>query len=146
MKSSLLTPFFISVIAFAPALAAQQPAGLTNFHQLNERVYRGAQPTPQGFQSLAKMGIKTIVDLRESGSRAAAEKKVVEAPGMLYVNIPLNGHAAPTEQQVSKLLALMNDQSAGPVFIHCRHALRQYSAERSCRSDGAAGPFSGILT
>ena len=111
---------FSTLIVFAPILAAQEPAGVHNFHQVNEHIYRGAQPSTEGFQSLAKLGIKTIIDLREPGSRSTSERKVVEANGMRYISIPLNGFSAPSNADVTKLLALLNDQNGGPVFIHCR--------------------------
>src|SRR5215467_13533184 len=79
-------------VVSVPALA--QPAGVGNFHKVDDQVYRGAQPTTEGFQNLAKLGIKTIVDLREADSRSQAEKKVVEAAGMRYINIPLRGMEA----------------------------------------------------
>jgi len=125
MKHGFLSAFFTSVLVFTPTVFAQsqqapQAAGVPNFHQLNDIVYRGAQPSPQGFQSLSKLGVKTIIDLRETGGRAIAEKKVVEAAGMKYINIPLSGRSAPTEAQVSRLLALLNDNNSGPVFVHCR--------------------------
>ena len=94
--------------------------GVRNFHQINDHVYRGAQPTAQGFQSLSAMGIKTIIDLREPGGRSRAEQKLVEADGMRYISIPLDGLAAPSDANVAKLLALFENNSAGPVFIHCR--------------------------
>lgn len=121
MTPRILTSFVTSLVIFIPMLAAQQqPAGVPNFHQLNDGVYRGAQPSEQGFHSLAALGVKTIIDLRETGGRSSVEKKWVEAAGMHYVNIPLNGHAAPSLEQVAKLLALLNDQGDGPVFVHCR--------------------------
>jgi tyrosine-protein phosphatase SIW14 len=114
-------PLFSSFVFFIPMLAAQQqPAGVPNFHQLNDGVYRGAQPSEQGFQNLATLGVKTVIDLRESGGRSNVEKQWVEGAGMRYINIPLNGHAAPTLEQVSRLLALLNNQGSGPVFVHCR--------------------------
>jgi tyrosine-protein phosphatase SIW14 len=122
MKYALITPLFASIIIFSPVLGAQtqQPAGVHNFHQLNETVYRGAQPSPEGYQSLAKLGIKTIVDLRGTGHRSIVEKQEVESAGLRYVNIPLSGYSAPSADEVTKLLGLLNDKSAGPVFVHCR--------------------------
>ena len=121
MKPRLLTPLFASVVVFIPVLAAQQaPAGVRNFHQVDQSVYRGAQPTQQGINSLAALGVKTIVDLRGGGGRSSQEKRSVEAAGMRYINIPMNGHAAPTEQQVSRLLSLLNNSGGAPVFVHCR--------------------------
>jgi tyrosine-protein phosphatase SIW14 len=96
------------------------PVGVVNFHEVNDRVYRGAQPSLKGFGELAKLGIKTIIDLREPGKRAETEQKAVEAAGMQYIHIPLNGYHAPTSDQVTKLLGLLNNDSSGPVFVHCR--------------------------
>ncbi len=39
-------------------------AGVPNFHEVDANVYRGAQPSLEGFRSLAALGVKTIVDLR----------------------------------------------------------------------------------
>jgi protein tyrosine/serine phosphatase len=39
---------------------------------------------------------------------------------MQYVNVPLDGYKAPTTQQVTKLLALLENQRSGPIFVHCR--------------------------
>jgi len=134
MTFRFITRLFASSILFTGLLAAQPQtcAGVGNFHQLNDSVFRGAQPSAQGFQGLAHLGIKTIVDLRESGGRAQNEQKLVEAAGMRYVNIPLNGHAAPSEAQVSRLLALLNDKASGPVFIHCRRGADRTGTIMAC--------------
>ena len=60
-------------------LAAAEPSGVPNFHQVSDKIYRGAQPMSEGFQALAKMGIKTIVDLRREAAQARGEQQVVEA-------------------------------------------------------------------
>src|SRR5580692_6579330 len=57
--------------------AGPDVSGVTNFHQVNEHVYRGAQPSENGFQNLAKIGIKTILDLRDEPDLIRAEKRVV---------------------------------------------------------------------
>ena len=102
------------------AIAAPPPAGVGNFRQVNEHVYRGAQPTVQGFGNLAKLGVATVLDLREPGQRSADEKRIVQAAGMRYVSIPLKGLSAPSMTDITKALSLLEDQSAGPVFVHCR--------------------------
>jgi len=104
-----------SVAAFA-----QTPTGVHNFHQINNHIYRGAQPTAAGFQNLAKLGVKTIIDLREGGERSLTEKKLVEAAGMRYVSVPLSGFSAPSPEKVAEVLALFENSDADPVFIHCR--------------------------
>jgi tyrosine-protein phosphatase SIW14 len=93
--------------------------GVGNFHQVDDHVYRGAQPTDQGFRNLAKLGIRTVVDLREDGQRARDEERTVKEAGMQYVSVPMKGMQAPSDQSVSKALALLEDASTGPVFVHC---------------------------
>jgi len=115
-STMVLAPVFLLAIA----AYGQQPAGLQNFHKVNETLYRGAQPSEEGFTSLAKLGIRTVLDLREFDSRSGAEKRMVEAAGMRYVNIPMQGTNTPSPAVVAKALSVLNEKDAGPVFVHCR--------------------------
>jgi protein tyrosine/serine phosphatase len=112
-------PIYLLLFA-APIWASGAPAGLQNFEQINEHLYRGAQPSGVGFASLAKLGVKTVVDLRASGDRSIHESALAQALGMRYVNVPLDGYRAPTQAQIAKLLGILCDPSAGTIFIHCR--------------------------
>src|SRR5437588_12732081 len=96
-----------------PMFAASVP-GIANFDQVDAHVYRGAQPTDEGFQYLAKLGVKTIVDLREADGRSKAEERVVTVAGMQYVNVPMTGHTPPTEPEIAKILALLENSATGP--------------------------------
>jgi protein tyrosine/serine phosphatase len=115
-----------------PASPSTPVAGVGNFYQVNEHIYRGAQPTAAGFQSLAKLGVKTIIDLREADGRSALEKKAVEASGMRYINIPLRGMSAPSAADVDKIMALFNDEKAGPVFVHCKRGADRTGTVVAC--------------
>lgn len=112
---SLLGILLLSVSGFAADVA-----GVHNFHQVSDHLYRGAQPTTEGFRNLSRLGIKTIIDLRESGGRSVSEQRAVEADGMRYISMPMSGIHAPSDEQVAKLLAMVDDNANGPVFIHCR--------------------------
>jgi protein tyrosine phosphatase (PTP) superfamily phosphohydrolase (DUF442 family) len=103
-----------------PAFAGSNGApGIKNFDQVDTHVYRGGQPTSEGFQYLAKLGVKTIVDLREADDRARAEEQAVQAAGMTYVNVPMSGLTPPTAAEITKILGLLEDRTTGPVFVHC---------------------------
>lgn len=127
------------VLALSLAVAGLQAAslhelpepdvpGVHNFHAVNQHVYRGAQPDKQGFTALAKLGVKTIIDLR--GERS--ERSIVEGAGMRYVRLAWSGHKAPAEEQVSTVLSLMNDTTAWPVFVHCRRGADRTGTAIAC--------------
>lgn len=104
-----------------PAWAAgPSVSGIANFHQIDSYVYRGGQPNQAGFEYLAKIGVKTILDLREAGERSAWENQVVNALGMKYVNVPMSGLTPPTLQQITNILALLEAGAPGAVFVHCK--------------------------
>jgi protein tyrosine/serine phosphatase len=121
-RARLSAACFTVLCVPAASLAANLEApGVPNFHQVSQQVYRGAQPTDEGFASLSKLGIKTVIDLRELGEHSQAdEKRIVEAGGMHYISVPMKGMSTPTNEQVSKVIGLFEDSSAGPVFVHCR--------------------------
>src|SRR5438034_890173 len=111
--------FFVSVWVL-PIFAGSSDHGIKNFYQVDEHVYRGAQPTDEGFQYLASIGVRTVVDLREADSRAKEEESVVTAAGMKYINVPMTGLTPPTQAEINKILGIFDDSAAGPVFVHCK--------------------------
>jgi tyrosine-protein phosphatase SIW14 len=112
------TALVLVAAAALPILASSAP-GIKNFDQVDRHVYRGAQPSDEGFLYLARIGVKTVIDLRESGERARNEERVVEAAGMSYINVPMTGLTPPTEAEMAKLLPILEDATSGPVFVHC---------------------------
>jgi tyrosine-protein phosphatase SIW14 len=108
-------------LTLCSAWASPQNEDLPNFQKVDDDVYRGAQPTNSGFKDLAKRGIKTVVDLRDIGEHSQAdEQKAVTDLGMRYVSVPMQGMATPKGQQIAAVLALLNDVTSGPVFVHCK--------------------------
>ncbi len=93
------------------------PNGVPNFHQVNDHIYRGAQPSHEGWKSLSALGVKTVIDLRGDPS-FQREAKAVQAAGMQFVSIPMNGLEAPADALMQKALELLNANQ--PVFVHCK--------------------------
>ena len=131
--SRLAAPFVILCASAFPALAEQRVEGVPNFLAVNDQIYRGGQPSDRGFRNLAEMGVKTIVDLREEGEeRSKDEKRLVKALGMKYVHIPMKGMKTPKDKQISQALRVLNDDSAAPVFIHCKRGADRTGAVLAC--------------
>jgi tyrosine-protein phosphatase SIW14 len=108
-------------LTLSSAWASSQSENLPNFQKVDDHVYRGAQPTNNCFEDLAKRGIKTVVDLRDIGEHSQAdEQKAVTDLGMRDVSSPMQGMATPKDKQIATVLALLNDVTSGPVFVHCK--------------------------
>jgi tyrosine-protein phosphatase SIW14 len=102
-------PIFFLLSWFASA--APSAPGIDNFDQVDDHVYRGAQPTEEGFKYLAKIGVKTVVDLRGNDRRTASEEKLVTGLGMQFVSVPMTGLTPPTDAEISKILGLLESPS-----------------------------------
>ena len=108
----------------APPVALAQKIelrGLPNFARVTETLYRGAQPTTEGFAELKKLGIEIVVNFRDETHRIAAERRQVEALGLRYVSIPWNSRHRPANPQVAEFLELLRANPQRKFFVHCHH-------------------------
>jgi protein tyrosine/serine phosphatase len=94
-------------------------AGLHNAGKISDVLYRGAQPSQEGYDELKKIGITTIVDLRGNRGPIEAERRQVESLGMRFVDIPVLGWSAPSNAQVAQFLKLFKEDPQQKVFVHC---------------------------
>jgi len=93
-------------------------AGLENFARVNANLYRGAQPTEEGFRQLKSMGVKTVIGLRSNHST----KKEVEAAGLTSVELPLKADlesVPPTDAEIKKFFDVVLDPARQPCYFHC---------------------------
>jgi protein tyrosine phosphatase (PTP) superfamily phosphohydrolase (DUF442 family) len=90
-------------------------SGLPNLGEVTPTLYRGAQPTADGFDKLAKMGVEIVVDLR--GDRKD-ERDMVTKLGMRYVPIPWFC-MRPKDADIARFLGLLRESRDKKVFVHC---------------------------
>src|SRR5262249_18616171 len=69
---------------------------IKKFGQMDEHFYRGAQPEPGDYKTLAGLGVKTIVDLRDDPTKY--EKKDAEEAGIKYVNVRMSDKKKPADE------------------------------------------------
>jgi protein tyrosine/serine phosphatase len=133
LSSRCVTALVITAcLPLAAAPVADRIHGISNFHVVNDQVYRGGQPSGEGFRNLAAAGFKTIVDLREDDERGKDEKKLVKALGMHYVNVPMKGMKTPSDKQISKALKALIEEKSAPVFIHCKRGADRTGVVLAC--------------
>jgi len=113
-SSSLLAKEPIAANASADLSAIQ----ISNFGRVSDSYYRGAQPAGRDYEALAKLGVKTIINLT-SDDADPAEQRLTEQAGMHYVQIPMTTRKAPTPAEIEQFLAIVNDEAMQPAYVHC---------------------------
>ena len=106
--------------------AADEHPPIERFIQVDERLYRGAQPDLEGFKYLRALGIGTIINLRLSkDAERLKEREMVESLGMKYVNIPIEDGNFFTrsriipEDAIRSFFQTIDAAAPGRVFVHC---------------------------
>lgn len=92
---------------------------IPNFYQVDERLYRGGQPKPEGFQNLKSLGIKTVISLRGEDEKTYNEKETLKALGISFFNLPMSVYTRPKDEQVISFLETVLNKNNQPVFVHC---------------------------
>jgi len=104
-----------STIAHAPAKRISL-AGVPNFGEVTPTLYRGAQPSDKGFESLAKMGIDVVVDFR--GLSLEQEKREAAAHHMKLILLSWDCRS-PSDKIAAEFLEILKQNSGKKVFVHC---------------------------
>jgi protein tyrosine/serine phosphatase len=118
---------FASFFVLFPTLLAPRPPAeepgegdIPRFGILSEGLYRGGQPTAQGFQFLKQKGIRTIINFRAEDN---SEEPIVQELRMNYIRIPVD-EVRPwsklPEGAIAKYFELVNNPANYPIFFHCR--------------------------
>jgi protein tyrosine/serine phosphatase len=105
--------------------------GILNYGKISDRLYRGAQPDAEGIQSLKRLGVKLIVNLRMPGEAWKEEATLAQAAGIQYTNFPMSGFSRPREDQMRQMLALF-ESASGPAFVHCLHGCDRTGTVVAC--------------
>ena len=130
----------LSVSAGAQTLAVPQVA-IDNFARVSDSYYRGAQPMGEDYANLASLGVKTVINLTSEDARPE-EQSLVEKNGMRYVSIPMDTRKNPTPDELVRFLAVVNDATSQPVYVHCvggRHRTGVMTAVYRMTKDGISG-------
>ena len=91
-------------------------AGVPNLHKVSDELYRGAQPSAEGMQSLKDFGINTIINLRSIHS----DRDEIGSLDLTYKHIRMTA-LTPDEKDILRFLHIVTDPANTPVFVHCQH-------------------------
>lgn len=106
LQSTLLASSYIAPIELG---------NLQNLHKVDDNLYRSEQPQTKDFIELEKLGIKTVINLRNRFSNQHELKKST----IKEVEIPINSWKINYMHLVGALKLI--EASAKPVLVHCLH-------------------------
>jgi protein tyrosine phosphatase (PTP) superfamily phosphohydrolase (DUF442 family) len=90
--------------------------GVGHLRAVDEKVWRGANPSRDGYRALADAGVVTEVDLRAGST--SPEDPFIESLGIDVVHIPMRDGQLPSDDDVDRFLEVVRE-SKGTVFVHC---------------------------
>jgi len=88
--------------------------GVENFSKVSPALWRGAEPTAEGFRGLEAAGAKTVVSLRD----AHDDYELLAGTKLKYLRIPTNAWD-PEESELVLFLKILENRDNWPVFVHC---------------------------
>jgi protein tyrosine/serine phosphatase len=88
--------------------------GVPNLHKVSEDLYRGAQPSADGFRQLEELGIRTVVNLRF----IISDCDRIKGTTLDYEHINTTTLSTETKD-VIRFLKIVTDKDRIPVFVHC---------------------------
>lgn len=92
-----------------------------NFHVVAPGIMRGSQPSAEALGLLRDYcGVKTILSLRPQEAAGEWEQEKVEALGMKFVRLPMDGSEEQAPETIDACLAVLTDKANQPVFVHCQ--------------------------
>jgi len=89
--------------------------GVPNFGEVTPTLYRGGQPSAEGFGALARMGITIVVDT----GRSRRDERLVESLGMTYVSLPWYC-PFPRDKVFARFMEITRANPRKKIFVHCR--------------------------
>lgn len=105
--------------------SAQVAVTLPMFLRLDGNYLRGAQPASGGIETLLRLGVKTVVDLRSIYDHTDHIGLAAEKSGLRYYWLPMGVWDPPTDAQAREFVALVTDESKGPFYVFCDDGLHR---------------------
>jgi protein tyrosine phosphatase (PTP) superfamily phosphohydrolase (DUF442 family) len=91
--------------------------GVRKLYNVDDRLWRGAQPGTEGFRSLAESGVTAVIDLRPNPDARKVDREL-RALGVESIHLPVTDGQPPLPSQVREVVGIVN-RSQGRVFLHC---------------------------
>ena len=113
----------MTIGALTPAARAQELAdspSISNFHQVNDVLFRSGHIEDAQFSELTSVGVKSVLSLEDTSETSAEhEQAVATAAGFQFESQAWSPIAKPTLAEIDAALAYVMDPAHQPVLVHC---------------------------
>lgn len=89
--------------------------GLPNLQRQSASLYRGAQPTPEGWRELETLGVRSVLSLRGFHDDHPPAGSALHFERISFHTLH------PEDEDVIAFLRFVADPAHQPVFVHCAH-------------------------
>ena len=93
-------------------------------------LYRSGWLTPENFEMIVdRYGIKTVLNVSEEREKRKPdwwhedEIRICKEKGIELIEMPIMSGVPPNAEEVARWLALLEDEKALPVLLHCDHGV-----------------------
>ena len=86
---------------------------------------RGGEPARGGLGVLARLGVKTILDLRSEYDYTDDIKVAAERLGFIYRRLPLSVWNPPTDKEANEFVRIVTNKTEGPFFVFCSDGIHR---------------------
>jgi protein tyrosine phosphatase (PTP) superfamily phosphohydrolase (DUF442 family) len=104
-----------SIPASIKRIHATNTPGLEHVSRLGDLLISGSLPTDDGFVTLARLGVKTIISVDGATPDVAAARQY----GLRYIHLPMSYSGVPRNNLLTMLRAVR--ELPKPIYIHCHH-------------------------
>ncbi len=87
-----------------------------NLYRIEDGLYRGAQPSADGFRQLTGLGVRTVLDL----AGGAGDDRYAPGGTVKLFHVPMSAWGL-HDDLVAKALRIMADPQNRPLMVHCQH-------------------------
>mgnify|MGYP003386484109 FL=1 len=101
-----------------------QQQGIKYLNNPSANIFSSGQPSEQQLKNLSKLGVLHVINLRPKQEQQWDEGAYVEALGLQYYNLPVNGAHGITLSNAIQLAATLEKIGDEPVLVHCSSSNR----------------------
>jgi protein tyrosine phosphatase (PTP) superfamily phosphohydrolase (DUF442 family) len=105
--------------------SAEVQVSLPLFRRLSENYMRGGEPARGGLGVLARLGVKTIIDLRSDYDYEDEIRVAAERLGFIYRRLPLSVWNPPSDKEANEFIEVVANKDEGPFFVFCTDGIHR---------------------